>query len=139
MFKIIAKGHENVLALHKSTFEFTTDKELTPAGDCIIGVNSNKIMADIPESFKNKLKNSNTKILLSLDTPNNHDEIIGYGHENLILDHPSDMVCRKSDYICSRTLMINSNKAARDIDRTLIEDLKNGENLEITINFIYDG
>ena len=49
----------------------------------------------------------------------------GFGHENLTLTHPTDIVCRTSDYVCPRTLMINADKAARDLDSDLIEDLKN--------------
>ena len=62
-----------------------------------------------------------------------YDEIVGFGHENLTLTHPTDIVCRKSDYTCSRTLMINANKAARDLDLNLIEDLKNEKEMEVTI------
>ena len=132
-FKIMAKGHENVLSLHKSTFEITKDKDLSLSGDCIIGVDIDKSMEDFPEEFKEKLANDDTKVIVELKTPNASDTIEGYGHHDLTLSHPTDMVCRKSTFVCSRTLMIKSNKAAIDLNRDLIKDLANGESMEVNI------
>ena len=135
-FKIRAKGHENVLSLHKSTFEITKDKDLSLAGDCIIGLDIDKSMEDFPEEFKEKLANDDTKVIVELKTPNASDTIEGYGHHDLTLSHPTDIVCRKSTFVCSRTLMIKSNKAAIDLNRDLIKDLANGESMEVNIKLI---
>jgi len=132
-FKIRAKGHENVLSMHKSTFEITKDKDLTLSGDCIIGLDIDKSMEDFPKEFKEKLANDDTKVIVELKTPNASDEIEGFGHHDLTLSHPTDIVCRKSTFICSRTLMIKSNKAAIDLNRDLIKDLANGESMEVNI------
>ena len=135
-FKIKAKGHENVLSLHKSTFEITKDKDLSLAGDCIIGLDIDKSMEDFPEDFKEKLANDDTKVIVELKTPNASDTIEGYGHHDLTLSHPTDIVCRKSTFVCSRTLMIKSNKAAIDLNRDLIKDLANGESMDVNIELI---
>ena len=135
-FKIKAKGHENVLSLHKSTFEITKDKDLSLSGDCIIGLDIDKSMEDFPEEFKEKLANDDTKVIVELKTPNASDTIEGYGHHDLTLSHPTDMVCRKSTFVCSRTLMIKSNKAAIDLNRDLIKDLANGEYMEVNIRLL---
>ena len=135
-FKIKAKGHENVLSLHKSTFEITKDKDLSLAGDCIIGLDIDKSMEDFPEEFKEKLANDDTKVIVELKTPNASDTIEGYGHHDLTLSHPTDIVCRKSTFVCSRTLMIKSNKAAIDLNRDLIKDLANGESMDVNIELI---
>ena len=132
-FKIKAKGHENVLSLHKSTFEITKDNDLSLSGDCIIGLDIDKSMEDFPEEFKEKLANEDTKVIVELKTPNASDTIEGYGHHDLTLSHPTDIVCRKSTFVCSRTLMIKSNKAAIDLNRDLIKDLANGESMEVNI------
>ncbi len=133
IFKILAKGHENVSSMHKSTFEITKDSDLTPSGDCIVGVDMDKTLLDFPQEFKEKIADSNTKIIVELKTENGCDVIVGYGHEDLTLTHPTDIVVRKSDFTCSRTLMINADKAARDLDSDLICDLKNGKIMEVTI------
>lgn len=136
IFKLKCKGHTNVSSLHKSTFEITKDSEIGPTADCIIGVASDNTMSDFTDEFKNKIADSNTDIKIILDTENGHDEIIGKGHENLILTHPTDIVIRKSDFTCPRTLMINSDKAACDLDFQLIEDLKNQKTMEVTIEIL---
>ena len=133
-FKIRAKGHKNVTSLHKSTFEITKDVEIGPTADCIVGVNMDNSMFDFPIEFKKKIADSNTKITVILDSENGHDEIIGYGHENLTLTHPTDIVCRTSDYTCNRTLMIKANKAACNLNKNLIEDLKKEKTMDIEIN-----
>ncbi len=132
-FKIMAKGHENVLSLHKSTFEITKDNDLSLAGDCIIGLDIDKSMEDFPNEFKEKLANDDTRVIVELRTPNASDSIEGFGHHDLSLSHPTDIVCRKSTFVCSRTLMIKSNKAAIDLNRNLIKDLANGESMEVNI------
>ena len=133
IFKIFSKGHRNVTSHHKSTFEITKDAEIEPTADCIVGVDMDKTMLDFPQEFKDKIANSNTKIIVELKTENGHDEITGFGHEDLTLTHPTDIVIRKSDYVCSRTLMIGADKAAKDLDRDLIDDLKNEKIMEVTI------
>lgn len=132
-YSFVARGHENVTSLHKSTFEITTDESLTLKGDCIVGVKSEITLDDLPEELKNLIKTDYQKIELFLESDNYSDKIVGYGSSKLTLDHPSDMVCRKSDFTCNRTLMINADKAARDLNKNLIDELKKGSELKVTI------
>lgn len=90
-------------------------------------------MKDFPEEIRNALMTDDSKIELLLETDNGSDIITGYGSSNLTLSHPSDMVCRKSSFTCNRTLMIHADKAAIDLNRTLIDDLKKGSDLKVTI------
>ena len=136
IFKILTKGHKNVSSKHKSTFEITKDAEISPTADCIIGTDMDKTMLNFPPEFKDKIADSNTRITVKLKTENGYDEITGWGHEDLTLTHPTDIVIRKSDFTCSRTLMINADKAAKDLDGNLIEDLKNEKVMEVTINLV---
>ena len=128
-----AKGHKNVTSAHRSTFEVTMDKEIGIRADCIVGVSSIVKLEDFPPKLREAIQNENTLIKLQLETENAKDEINGYGHPELTLDHPTDMVCRKSDFKCSRTLMIKSDKAAVDLKRELVDDLKEGKDLKVTI------
>lgn len=136
IFNIKAFGHKNVLSHHKSTFEITKDVDLTLSGDCIIGLNIDKSMEDFPQEFKDKLSNSKTKVIVRLKTPNAYDEIHGWGHEDLSLTHPTDIVCRKSTFTCPRTLMVKSDKAACDLDPELINDLQNESEMDVSIELI---
>ncbi len=130
---LYAKGHPNVTSAHKSTFEVTMDKEIGIKADCIIGVSSDSKLEDFPDELRKAIQCEDTVIKIQLQTENGFDEIIGYGHLELTLDHPTDMVCRKSDFKCSRTLMIKANKAAVDLNRELISDLKQGKELKVKI------
>ena len=133
IFTLKSRGHKNVTSLHKSTFEVTMDSQIGPTADCIIATCADKSMLNFPQEFKDRIADSNTKIKVILDTENGHDEITGFGHENLTLTHPTDIVCRTSDFTCPRTLMIKADKAAKDLDCKLIEDLKNEKIMEVTI------
>jgi hypothetical protein len=132
-FTFKARGHPNVTSQHGSTFEVTMDPEIGKTADCIIGVSADSVMEDIPLQMKMALKNEKTIVKLILKTENAQDEISGYGHPLLALDHPTDMVCRISGYTCSRTLMIRANKAACDLNPLLVEDLRQGKLLEVKI------
>ena len=128
-----AKGHKNVTSAHRSTFEVTMDRQIGIKADCIIGVSSKVKLEDFPPELREAIKSENTLIKVQLETENAKDEIKGYGHPELTLDHPTDIVCRKSDFKCSRTLMIKSDKAAVDLKRELVDDLKEGKDLKVKI------
>ena len=131
-YSFTVKGHPNITSEHKSTFEVTMDKEIGLRADCIIGVSSDVKLMDLPEELLDAIKCEDTIIKIQLETVNAFDVIRGYGHPALTLAHPTDMVCRKSDFICSRTLMIHADKAACDLKRELVEDLKLGGLLKVT-------
>lgn len=52
------------------------------------------------------------------------DTFYGFGNKNLALRDEEDLVFRKSRFLCDRTVLINCNKAAKDLDPKLIEKLK---------------
>ncbi len=124
---IFAWGHKNIQATHKSTLEITREAELSKKGDCIIAVSANKAINDLHPEFKKKLKNKNAKITMIIEIEDIVEVVNASGSARLILTHPTDMVVRKSNYICNRTLAIQADKAACDLSRKLAEKLKNPE------------
>ncbi len=132
-YSFMAKGHENVRSEHKSTFEITKDQTLSPRGDCIIAVDSEVSLNSLPDALKSAIQTDNKRIELFLETPHGSDRIVGEGSTKLSLSHPTEMVCRKSTFTCSRTLMIKCDKAAIDLDKDLIKDLQEGSDLKVTI------
>jgi len=132
-YTFLARGHPNVTSLHKTTFEVTMDNQMGNTADCIVGIFAEASLDDLPVRIKETIRNEKQLIRVLLETENSIDEIKGYGHPSLTLDHSNDMVCRKSDYTCSRTLMIKADKAASEIKRELVEDLKEGKPLKVTI------
>ncbi len=117
------EGHENLKSTHKSTLEFTNDSQLTHRGTCILGMRSPKSCLNLKEETKQLLRGDH-KFLVRLTSNVHTDEFIGYGHPNLLLTHPHDMVFRKSTYICDRTIMIACTKAAIDINRNIVSLLQ---------------
>lgn len=124
---VLARGHRNVRSTHKSTLEITKDHRLSKRGDCIIAVSADKALADLSPPFKENLRRENSRISILIETGDITEKVNAYGNPRLILSHPTDMVVRRSDHICSRTLAIKADKAACDLSRELVERLKNRE------------
>ena len=114
-----AYGHPNITARHKTTIEFTKDKELTKKGDCIVGVNADFSLKEIKDFIK---KNKNKKIRLTIKVDDIEDTITGYVNPDFNDD--KEIVIRKTDFVSKRTLMINADKACGDLDRKLLLALK---------------
>ncbi|WP_048097196.1 DUF371 domain-containing protein [Candidatus Nitrosarchaeum limnium] len=124
-FEIQFSGHENIRSNHQKTIEITKESHLTPSGDCIIGVNATTSCAELPLSLKKKLQNPNSKVTLSIKVGSYEFNVEGRGHENLSLTHLEDIVIRKSDFVCPRTLAVKCDKASDLIPREMILLLQN--------------
>ncbi|MDH5734464.1 MAG: DUF371 domain-containing protein [Candidatus Bathyarchaeota archaeon] len=122
---ILAYGHENIQDTHKSTLEITKEAELSKKGDCIIAVSANKAATDLPPEFKENLRKKNEKMTIVIEAGEVVEVVNAIGSPQLILTHPTDIVVRKSSYVCSRTLAIQADKAALDLSRKLVEKLRN--------------
>jgi hypothetical protein len=122
---ILGYGHENIQATHKTTFEITKKAQLSRRGDCIIAVSANKTMTDFSSEFKENLHKEKAKIMILIEAGDAAEVVNAFGSPQLILTHRTDMVVRKSNYICNRTLAIQADKAACDLSRKLVEKLKN--------------
>ena len=123
-FEIPFFGHENVRALHTRTIEITTEPDLTLQGDCIVGVGADHGCVSIPENLKEKLRRSESKIIITIQVDDEEFVIEGKGHEDLRLENPHDIVIRKSNFLCPRTLAIECDKASDDIPRKMIKKLQ---------------
>ena len=124
-FQIEFSGHENIRSNHQKTIEITKESHLTPQGDCIVGVNATSSCADLPQELKQKLKNPNSKISFSINVGDEEFVVNGRGHPDLILTHQDDIVIRKSDFICPRTLAVKCDKASDLVPRSMISLLQN--------------
>jgi len=124
-FEIQFSGHRNIRSNHQKTIEFTKESHLTPQGDCIVGVNASASCADLPDALKDKLKNSDSKITFLISVENHEFVMTGRGHQDLILTHDEDIVIRKSDFICPRTLAVKCDKASDMLPRDMVILLRN--------------
>ncbi|MGD0978312.1 MAG: DUF371 domain-containing protein [Candidatus Bathyarchaeia archaeon] len=131
---ILAKGHRNILAIHPTTLEFTKEDDLSRRGDCVIAVSADKAMLDLSVEFKERLLEENARLTILIEAGGIVETVNAYGSVHLTLVHPTEMVVRKSNYICSRTLAIKADKASADLSRDLIEKLKNpAQKVKITL------
>ncbi len=132
--RIIARGHKNIRATHKTTFEITREQEISTRAGCIIAVNANAAAMDLKEEFKDKAKKIDAIIEVLIEVDGLVEQITGKGSPKLTFSHPTDLVGRKSTFISDRTFLINSNKAAIDLNRRLVEKLKKpGTEIKITL------
>lgn len=122
---ITARGHKNILATNKSTLEITKDSHLTKRGDCIIAVAADKGVKDLKAEFKKLLRSTNAKLTIVIQVDDERELIEAWGHPKLTFNHSTDLVVRKSSYICDRTLAIKADKAAKNLSRSLVAKLKN--------------
>ncbi len=123
--RIVARGHRNIRATHRSTFEITREDMLTPRGDCIVAVSANKALKDLDPALRNKIR-SGWAVAVLISVGGLWDIAIGHGDPRLDLEDPVRIVVRKSMYISTNTLMIRSDKAASDLRRDLIDLLRRG-------------
>jgi len=134
--KIKAVGHRNVTARHKTTLEITKEDHLTPRGDCIIGISADRSLPELSRRFREALKSRKARLEIILSCSNLTEKITAYGDPNLTLRHPTDMVIRKSSFVCERTLAIKANKAAIDLNREFVKKLREGKEVEIELRVI---
>ncbi|MBN2368376.1 DUF371 domain-containing protein [Candidatus Woesearchaeota archaeon] len=111
-------GHSNILSTHRKTLEFTKDSSLTKKGDCIVGVK-----ADFdPEEIK-KLVQDYSVIKITILVGNLKEEITA--QVNKEYEDEQEIVIRLSEFTSERTLGTRADKASSDIDRKMINLLKN--------------
>ncbi|MBX5327348.1 MAG: DUF371 domain-containing protein [Candidatus Bathyarchaeia archaeon] len=122
---IHAKGHENILSTNKTTFEITKENHLTKRGDCIIAVNANKAAADLSREFKETVRKENARLTIVIEVDEEKEVVNAFGSPHLSFTHLTDLVVRKSNFICSRTLAIRADKAAKDFSRIFVKKLQN--------------
>ena len=119
---IYANGHKNISCRHKSTIEVTKKKNLSKRGDCILAVGASKGCYDLNNDLKTQIwKGSKISVIIKVGIIK--DSLFGFGSEKLKLLNKSDIVFRKSDYICDRTVLINCNKASSQINKKIIKSL----------------
>ncbi len=126
---VTAHGHPNIRAEHPTTFEITREEEVTLRGDCIIGVGADKALCDLDKGFREILRRDGSLLLIFLEAGGARDLVVAHGSGRLVLGDCRRIIVRRSGYVEPATLAIYSSKAARHIDRGLVEALRRGSML----------
>lgn len=131
---VLAYGHENIRATHRTTLEITREPHLSKEGTCIIAVSANKTLADVSSTFKEIMRKNDAELTVLIEAGKTAELLVASGNSQLLLSHPTDMVIRKSGYICARTLAVKADKAANDLSRHVIAELENSkQKVKITL------
>ncbi len=128
-----ARGHPLVQGTHPTTFEVTRDETLTLSGDCIIGIAADKGAADLNPDLKALLLDDRAVLTTRLVAGGQTVVVRSRGSAAFTLDHPADLVWRRSDFISDRTVGIHSDHVAAALPREFIEALRRGEELVIEL------
>ncbi len=139
-----ARGHEHVTAEHVSTFEFTTDDWLTPTGDCILAVDADRTPQDFDPAFREACRDREATITATITVDSAADDdtltatITGRGDPELTLLDDRSMVGRTSEYTDDeRTILVEADAAAADLDRDLVAVLASPE-ARVTLELAVD-
>lgn len=130
---IHARGHENVTATHASTFELTTDEFLTPAGDCILGIEADRAPAAFDDAFVAACRDPGAEITAVLAVDGRTARVTASGAPGLSLTSDRSLVVRTSNYVDARTVAVGATAAAADIDREIADALAAGAGLTLTL------
>lgn len=130
---IRARGHPNIKASHRTTIEVTREDYLTERGDCIIGVSADKAARDLSDSFKEVARRRDSVIVVRLLAGDLSEVILAQGHPGLVFGDGRRIIIRKSSFIEPATIGVRANKAAGDLDRSLVEYLRRGGSLTVEL------
>ena len=122
---IHAFGHQNIRASHPTTIMFTKERHVTKNGDCVVAVDADKAVADLSVEFKSALRQPNAKLTIELEVDGLKGQINAFGSPELTLNHPNDLVIRKSEFISDRTLAVKADKSSCNLSKAVVEKLKN--------------
>ncbi len=125
MITFTVNGHPKITAEHKSTLEFTKEEHIKGNGDCILGVSSNHNVNDL-----NKLSG---RVIFVMSVDGIKDSFEATIPKNHKLADNKELVIRTSSFVSERTYAIASTKASIDIDRKIVESLKKGKKIKVTV------
>jgi hypothetical protein len=109
------------------TFEVTKESHLTERGDCIIGISASKAIRDLSDELKRLARSPEAKLTIEMEADGFREVSVGHGHSELAFSHRSDIVARKSRFVCTRTIMIAADKAAIDLSREFVKRLRDSK------------
>jgi hypothetical protein len=111
----------------------TCEDHLTKNGNCIIGIAADKGCAGLSPAFKAVLAHDEAVLLTRLACEGIVVEVRSRGSAQFMLDHPADLVWRKSTFVCGRTIGILSDRVALTLPRELIVNLARGKEMVVTL------
>ncbi|WOF15775.1 DUF371 domain-containing protein [Methanoplanus sp. FWC-SCC4] len=135
---IKCRGHYNIRAEHPSTFEITKEEHLSEKGTCIIGIGADKGALDLSPEFKKILADDRSELTIKFRVKSNEFTILAFGSSKMTFENHTDMVFRRSAFVCGRTVAIYSDHVAKTFPREIIELLQKEEEMIIEMSASID-
>jgi uncharacterized protein len=136
---IWCRGHPLVLGTHPTTFEVTGEDHLTANGNCIVGIAADRGCEGLSPEFKSVLAHDDAILMTRLECDGVATEVLSRGSSQFLLNHPTDMVWRKSTFVCGRTIGILSDRVAATMPRDLVLNLKEGKAMKVILRVTRPG
>lgn len=119
-------GHENILATHSRTVEFTKDDGLTKNGDCILGVKADFELEELKKFLGCK------RVTITITVANLSETITATPNPKFSSNH--ELVIRLGEFDSERTFAVRADRAASWFDRQLVYALKTGNMGKVLIS-----
>lgn len=130
-----ARGSPKIMAAHRTTLEITTEEIRSRRGDCIVATCAEVGLSSLPDELKSRMRTDGNPIVLKMEAAGEAEVVKGEGDSRLTLSSDCEMVARKGDYVCGRTMMVRADKAAADLRRGFVSLLKDPNmRIKITIS-----
>jgi hypothetical protein len=121
--RINFRGHRLIKAVHKTTMEITKESFVTPRGDCIVGVLSDKSACEINDKMKEIILRG-CRLNFTILVENEKYSFYAFGRKDMSFESKVSIVIRRSNFVDGRTIGVNSNASAKDIPRSIVEKLR---------------
>jgi hypothetical protein len=87
-------------------------------------VRASKACADLDEALRRRLRSNDSVVRIEIMVGSESFVINGRGDERFTLQNPHDIVIRKTNFVCPRTMSVRCDKASSDMPRTMIKMLQ---------------
>jgi len=111
----------------------TRENHLTKNGNCIIGIAADKGCEGLSAEFKRVLCHDDAVLVTRLSCDGITVEVKSRGSSGLTLHHPTDLVWRRSTFICGRTIGILSDHVAATLPKALVANLAAGKDMIVML------
>ena len=138
MYSFNCFGHENITAKHKTTLEFTKDKDVSLKGDCIVGARADFSLPLLKNFIREKIENQQNNYKDKKTNPINKipikiiirindikEEVNGFLNPDF--NDANEIVIRKSNFFSGRTLAVGADKGASELRKGIREAMKKSE------------
>ena len=127
----LARGHINITATNRRSLEITKDPYVTRRGDCIVACCAEKAAGELRRDVLQALA-SRGVVLVVIEAGDVQEVVTGETPGSMPTSRWR-MVVRRSRYVDDSTVAIAADKAAADLDRSLVERLRRGAPVRVTV------